>query len=92
VRSSFTASVKSAGVSSVIFYLDGRKLKRMTASNARKGLISIRIDVSKLKVGPHRVKASITMKATSGGKATKGTRGLTVVHCHSAVITPHFTG
>ena len=93
VRSSFTASVKSAGVSSVIFYLDGRRLKRMTASNARKGLLSIRIDVSKLKVGPHRVKATITMKpATAGGKAAKGSRGLTVVHCHSAVITPHFTG
>ena len=49
--------------------------------------------MSKLKVGPHRVKATITMKpATSGGKAAKGSRGLTVVRCHSAVITPHFTG
>src|SRR5262249_25417402 len=28
VRTSFTASIKSAGVSSVIFYLDGHKLKR----------------------------------------------------------------
>ena len=93
VRSTFTASVKSAGVSSVIFYLDGRRLKRLTSGNARKGLLSIKIDISKSKVGPHRVKASITMKpATSGGKATKASRALTVVHCHSAVITPHFTG
>ncbi len=93
VRSAFTAGVKSAGVSSVIFYLDGRHLKRLTSHNAHKGLISIKIDVSKLKVGPHRVKATITMKpASSGAKAAKASRGLTVVRCHSAVITPHFTG
>lgn len=93
VRSTFTASVKSAGVSSVIFYLDGRRLRRVTSANARKGLLSIRIDVSKLKVGPHRVKATITMKpTTAGAKAAKASRGLTVVRCHSAVITPHFTG
>ncbi len=93
VRSSVTASVKSAGVKSVVFYIDGHKLRTLTASAARKGLISIRIDVSKMKVGPHRVKATITMKPVSaGGKASKASRSLTVVRCHSAVVTPHFTG
>ena len=93
VRTAFTASIKSAGVSSVVYYLDGHRLKRLSASAARKGLLSIRIDVSKLKVGPHRVKAAITMKPTSSSsKAAKATRSLTVVRCHSAVIAPHFTG
>ena len=93
VRSAFTASIKSAGVSSVIFYLDGQRLKRLTASAARKGVISISINASKLKVGAHHVKAAITMKPTAAGaKATKANRSLTVVRCRSAVIAPHFTG
>ena len=93
VRSGFTASVKSAGVKSVVFYLDGHRLRTLGPANSRNGLISIRIDVSKLKVGPHRVKATITMKPVSAGaKATTASRSLTVVRCHSAVVTPRFTG
>lgn len=93
VRSSVTASVKSAGVKSVVFYIDGHRLRTMGPSSARKGLLSIRIDVSKMTVGAHRVKATITMKPVSaGGKAAKASRSLTVVRCHSAVVTPHFTG
>lgn len=93
VRSGFTASVKSAGVKSVVFYLDGHRLRTMGPANARKGLISLYIPVSKLNVGAHRVKAAITMKPLStGGKASKASRSLTVVRCHSAVVTPRFTG
>ncbi len=93
VRAGFTASVRSAGVKSVVFYLDGHRLRTLGPANSRKGLISLRIDVSKLKVGVHRVKATITMKpVSSGAKAAKASRSLTVVRCHSAVITPHFTG
>jgi uncharacterized repeat protein (TIGR01451 family) len=93
VRAGFTASVKSAGVKSVVFYLDGHRLRTMGPANSRKGLISLYIPVSKLNVGAHRVKAAITMKpVTSGGKASKASRSLTVVRCHSAVVTPRFTG
>ncbi len=92
VRSFFTASVKSANVASVSFYLDGHLLRRLSATAAHKGLLSIRINASKLKVGAHRIQARITMKAAKGAKAVKATRSMTVVRCHSAVITPHFTG
>jgi uncharacterized repeat protein (TIGR01451 family) len=93
VRSGFTASVKSSGVKSVVFYLDGHRLRTMGPANSRKGLISLYIPVSKLNVGAHRVKAIITMKPLgTGGKASKATRALTVVRCHSAVVTPRFTG
>jgi uncharacterized repeat protein (TIGR01451 family) len=93
VRSGFTASVKSAGVKSVVFYLDGHRLRTMGPANSHKGLISLYIPVSKLNVGAHRVKAAITMKpVSSGGKASKASRSLTVVRCHSAVVTPRFTG
>lgn len=93
VRGAFTASIRSAGVSSVTFYLDGHKLKTLTSNNSHKGLISIRIDPSKLKVGAHHVTAKITMKkASSTAKAAHATRSLTVIRCHGAVVTPHFTG
>src|SRR4029077_22805 len=93
VRSSFRASVKAAGVSSVGFYLDGRKLKTMTAKSARKGQITIVIDPTRLKVGAHRLMAKITMaKTSSSSKAVRGTRTATVLRCRAAVLTPRFTG
>ena len=50
MRGRFTASVKSTGVTSVVFYLDGHKLRTLTASrNSRKGLLSVRIDPAKLR-------------------------------------------
>lgn len=93
VRGRFTASVRSAGVASVTFYLDGRKIKHLTAANAHKGLLSVTIEAARLKVGAHHVTAKITMKKTTAtAKAATATRRLTVVRCHSAVITPRFTG
>jgi uncharacterized repeat protein (TIGR01451 family) len=92
VRSGFRASVKSTGVKSVSFYLDGHKLKSLTAKSARRGKISVSINGAKLKVGAHKVRAAITMNATSSGKHVHGSRTRTVVRCHSAVVTPRFTG
>jgi hypothetical protein len=93
VRSSFKASVKSAGVSSVGFYLDKRKLKSMTAKSARNGRLTITINPARLSVGPHKLAARITMTPTSAGaKARRATRTMTVLRCNSAVLTPRFTG
>ncbi|MHB8235697.1 MAG: DUF7507 domain-containing protein [Solirubrobacteraceae bacterium] len=93
VRAAFKASVKSAGVKSVGFYMDKRKLKSMTAHSARHGRISITIDPSKLSVGAHRLLAKITMVPISAGaKAKQATRSTNVVRCSSATVTPHFTG
>ncbi len=93
VRSSFKASVKSAGVRSVGFYMDKRKLKSMTAKSARKGRLTITIDPSTLSVGSHKLTAKITMvPASAGAKARHATRSMTVLRCSSAVLTPRFTG
>jgi hypothetical protein len=93
VRSAFTASIRSAGVSSVTFYLDGKKLKTLSSKSSHKGLLSIRIDPSSMKVGAHHVVAKITMKKSSStAAAVHATRSLTVIRCHVAVVTPHFTG
>ncbi len=93
VRSSFRASVKSKGVASVGFYMDGHKLKTMSAKSARNGKITIVIDPSTLKVGAHKLMAKITMaKTSSSSKAAHGTRTATVLRCRAAVLTPRFTG
>jgi hypothetical protein len=93
VRSSFHASVKSAHVASITFYMDGHKLRTLTARNARKGLLSIAIDPTGMHVGPHKLMARITMvKASPTSKALKGTRKRTVLRCDPAVVTPKFTG
>ncbi len=91
-RKNFKASLKSAGVHTVVFYLDGHKLKTMTAKSARKGLISIEINPAKLKVGPHKLMAKITMNRTGSAKATRATRSVTVLRCRAALLTPKFTG
>jgi hypothetical protein len=82
VRGPFTASIRATGVSSVIFYLDGRELKSLTATQAVNGLLSVRIRGAKLKRGKHRITAKITMTATSTtATAAKATRALVITRC-----------
>lgn len=93
VRGRFDASVKAAGVSSVTFGLDGHKLKTLTARNARKSLLTVTVDGSKLKVGAHHLTAKIMMvQVASAAKVHPVTRSLTFVRCHSVLVTPRFTG
>ncbi len=92
VRSGFRVSIKAAGVASVSFYMDGRKLRTLTSRNARKGLLTIAIDPTKLKVGAHRLTARITMAATKSTKARTAARSVTVLRCAAAALTPRFTG
>jgi uncharacterized repeat protein (TIGR01451 family) len=92
VRNRFQVSVKSAGVHSVTFYLDGHKLKTLTSRNAHKGLLSIQIDPARWKVGPHRLVAKISMTAPGAGKARTASRTARLVRCRAAVLTPKFTG
>ena len=92
VRKSFHVSIRSAGVQSVTFYMDGHKLKTLTAKNARKGLLTIEINPATLKVGAHKLVARITMKHSASTKATVASRKVTILRCHSAVVTPKFTG
>jgi uncharacterized repeat protein (TIGR01451 family) len=93
VRSSFHVSIKSTGVQSVTFYLDGHKLKTLTAKNARKGRLTILINPAKLKLGAHKLLARITMAAHGAStKARQASRSITILRCSSAVGTPKFTG
>jgi hypothetical protein len=91
VRARFHARVRSAGVASVTFYLDGRKLRKLTAHSAHGGLLSITIDPTPLKLGAHRLLAKITMiKATTAAKAVLASRSMRILRCRSHVVTPRF--
>ncbi len=93
VRHTFRASLKSKGVAAVAFYLDGHRLRSMSARSARHGVFTISIDISRLRVGAHRLVAKILMaKAASAGKQVRASRSLTFVHCASAAVRPKFTG
>jgi hypothetical protein len=93
MRGRFAASLRSIGVKSVTFYLDGHKLKTLGSANARKGQLTITLDASRLKVGPHRLLARITMiPAASVAKAAHASRALTFVRCRPAAVDPKFTG
>jgi hypothetical protein len=91
-RGGFRVSIGSAQVASVTFYLDGHKLKTLTAKNAHKGLLSIGVDPATLKVGVHKLVAKITMDHTGSAKATTGTRTTRVLRCAPSKVTPKFTG
>ncbi len=78
VRSGFTVSVRSAGVSTVLFALDGRKLARRTSQNVHHELLSLRINAAKLRAGAHRLTAAIAVKRAAGrAKAASAARRLT---------------
>jgi hypothetical protein len=91
-RSVLHVSLKAAHVASVTFYLDGHKLKTLTAKNAHKGLLSIKINPAKLKVGVHKLVAKITMDRIGSAKAVKGTRTMRILRCDPPKVTPKFTG
>lgn len=92
VRTNFRASIKSAGVHKVTFYLDGHKLKTLTSKNAHKGLLTIQINPTKWKLGAHRLLAKITMAHPAPGKAATASRMVRVLRCRAALLTPKFTG
>jgi uncharacterized repeat protein (TIGR01451 family) len=87
-RGTFTASVTSQGVSSVVFYVDGHRVVRRTSHSTSSGLISIRINGAKLKAGVHRLLAKITMIQTSPtAKAATASPSMKIRRC--ATTTHH---
>ena len=77
-------SVKSAGLARVTFYLDGHKLKVLTAKNARHGSFTIVISPSKLGSGAHKVLARIITAQTASTRSTHATRTLIIKRCSTS--------
>ena len=87
-RRPFKARLAAPGVARVTFYLDGRKLRTMTAGQARSGRFLVDVNPLKLSYGVHRLTAKITLTCAHKQIA----RTLTFVHCHPPVTKPRFTG
>jgi hypothetical protein len=92
-RSSFLVTVKAKGVARVIFYLDGHRLRALTAHSARNGTLSIRLYTGRLEVGLHSLKVTIMMAVTAASaKVRVSTRSLRFRLCAHAAASPRFTG
>jgi len=92
-RSNFVVSIKSKGVRAVTFYVDNHRLRSLTYRNARAGKLSVHINIAKLRIGVHHVKARITMNPlTASAKAVIATRTITFARCASSTLSPRFTG
>ena len=71
------------------FYVDGKKVKTLTAAN-RKGQWVLPLNVRRFAFGTHRVRATIQFAKSSQTKAK--TLRLSFSRCHPANGTPKFTG
>ena len=93
VRSGFLVRVNAKGVRSVVFYIDGHRVKALTARSARHGVFTLRVNVGRLKVGRHRLRALITMEVTAASrKRVSASRTLVFLRCASIASRPRFTG
>lgn len=83
----FIARVSGTQIKSVTFYLDGKKIKTLTAPNAAGGY-QVKVNPKKLRVGTHRLLARIVATCGAPQQASLPFR-----HAPARrVITPHFTG
>jgi hypothetical protein len=71
VTKSLSAYVAARGVESVTFYLDGRKLKRLTKPMDQR--FSIAIDARTLSYGVHRLQVAVTLDRSSCANVAAGT-------------------
>jgi hypothetical protein len=88
-RHPFTVYVKSLGIKTATFYVDGRKVETLTSSQAKKGRFSVRIDPRKLGYGVHRVSVKTVMADPACASIA---RSGVFVRPRSPVVPPKFTG
>lgn len=85
----FSAGVRGTKIASVVFKLDGKTIARLTKPSAR-NLFQVRINPRKLRVGVHRLVATIRFDA--GSNTRPRTLRLSFQRCARKLRTPRFTG
>jgi Thrombospondin type 3 repeat len=83
---SFSARVRGAGIASVVFTVDGKRVKTVRTG----GMFVARVNPAKLKVGIHRIVATVKFDPARHQKAR--TLRSSFQHCSSRFIAPRFTG
>ncbi len=87
--SAVAASVSGRRIVKVTFYVDGKKVKTLTKAN-RNGRWVLPMNVKRFAFGTHRVRVTVQFAKSSQTKAK--TLRLSFNRCHSANVTPKFTG
>ena len=85
----FHARIRGVKIAKVVFKLDGRRIKTLTRKNFR-GTYAVRIDPRRLRLGVHRLVATVTFQRGSATKAK--TFRLAFQRCPRALRAPRFTG
>ena len=88
-RGVFTVRISSLGIKRITFYLDGRRLKTLSASKARHGEFELRINAKRLRYGAHRISVTTVMKDAACARIG---RAAVFVRPRPARATPKFTG
>ena len=89
VSRAFNARVSGQNVAKVVFKLDGKKIKTLTAPNAGTRF-QIRVNPAKFRIGVHRIVATVTYKAATKKKAQ--TFRISFQRCAKKLAAPRFTG
>jgi hypothetical protein len=89
VAKAFNARVRGVNVQKVVFKLDGKTIKTLTKPN-RGTLFNVRINPAKMKIGVHRVVATVTFKPATKKKAQ--TFRISFQRCAKKLAAPRFTG
>ncbi len=88
-RRPFEVSVPSLGIKEITFYVDGKKLKTVTAAHAVKGQFVVTINPAKYKYGAHKVSIKTVM---TNAACAKIARSGVFVRARPAAVKPKFTG
>ncbi|HYZ30006.1 MAG TPA: hypothetical protein VE570_13170 [Thermoleophilaceae bacterium] len=89
VSKAFNARVRGVNVQKVVFKLDGKTIKTLTKPN-RGSLFNVRINPAKMKIGVHRIVATVTFKPATKKKAQ--TFRISFQRCAKKLAAPRFTG
>jgi hypothetical protein len=89
VAKAFNARVTGQNVAKVVFTLDGKKIKTLTKPNSG-ARYQVRVNPAKLKIGVHRINATVTFLAATKKKAQ--TFRISFQRCAKKLVAPRFTG
>jgi hypothetical protein len=89
VSRAFNARVSGQNVAKVVFKLDGKKVKTLTAPNAGTRF-QIRVNPAKMRIGVHRIVATVTFKPSTQKKPQ--TFRISFQRCAKKLAAPRFTG
>ncbi len=87
VKQAFRARVRGRSIAAVTFFVDGRRVKRITGGSAG---YSLRVRPGRLGVGRHKIVARVEFTAASGTEPRR--LPLTFRRCAQGTATPRFTG